>query len=152
MKCIGWFREFIHRFGERHRPISLELTVLDLADAVARPARCGRPGQAAADRQPHHLNAPGPFYSVRDCCIACLAPQSVAEDLMEFCEAPSESARLSGRFFRKQPETPEELDQAIAAMDVSCVHNLRYGGDDRAILKRLCEMGLWDLCDVFDRK
>src|SRR5262249_37917837 len=51
-------------------------------------------------------------------------------------------------FFKKQPTTPEELDQAIAAMEVSCVPALRYAGDDPEVLRRLQAKELGDRCDV----
>jgi hypothetical protein len=50
--------------------------------------------------------------------------------------------------FRKQPDTPEELDRVIAATEVSCVLALRYAGADPEILERLRAKGLADRCDV----
>ena len=107
---------------------------------------CGSRSQMV-HREPHRLNAPGPFYSVNGLCIICLAPEAAAPDLMDCYEDPSGN-RQSHCFFRRQPETSEELDQAIAAMEVSCVENIRYGGNDSTILKRLCEMGYRHLCDA----
>jgi hypothetical protein len=137
--------------SEKRRLISHGLTRIDSSYT-----RSGRPeseaqGKLRADRQPYGLNAPGPFYSVKDCCIICLAPECVAPDLMGLYEDPSGTNARSHCFFKKQPETPEEIDQAIAAMEISCVENLRYAGDDPAILKRLCELGWRHLCDAFDK-
>jgi hypothetical protein len=50
-------------------------------------------------------------------------------------------------YFRKQPTSPQELDQAISAMAVSCVEALRYAGDDPAMLKRLEDTGMRHRCD-----
>lgn len=86
-------------------------------------------------------NAPGPFYVVKDQCLSCGAPEAEAPTLMGSC------ADAEGCYFRKQSETPEEVYQAISAMQVSCIEVLRYGGQDPAILKRLAELGASLLCD-----
>jgi len=39
--------------------------------------------------------------------------------------------------WKKQPETPREIDQAIAVLDAQELGCHRYAGDDPAILKRL---------------
>lgn len=77
------------------------------------------------------LNAPGPFYTMGT-CLACEAPETEAPDLL---------APLTGRnyttYFVRQPQTPEEVEQACRAIEVCCVMDLRYGGTDRAIIERL---------------
>ena len=133
--------------GDRHT-----LTVLGLRDAPRQETAASRPvahcqGVRRAYK-PHRLNAAGPFYSVRDGCIVCLAPQAAAPHVMGFYRDPSGTHARSHCFFKKQPQTPEEVDEAIAAMSVSCVENLRYGGRDPEILRRLCEMGYRHLCDT----
>lgn len=40
-------------------------------------------------------------------------------------------------YFVRQPETPEEVEQARSAIVVCCVKDLRYGGLDRTIIKQL---------------
>ncbi|MDQ2800503.1 MAG: ferredoxin [Armatimonadota bacterium] len=91
------------------------------------------------------LNAPGPFYVEGGLCLHCCLPEAEAPELIG---VEYEGDYLTnGCFFKKQPETPEELDQAIDAMSVNCVATLRYGGEDLAILRRLNELGLRSQCD-----
>lgn len=87
-------------------------------------------------------NAKGDFYVENDACIRCGAPESVAPDLIDHSKAEYEHC-----YFKKQPETPDELERAICAMSVSCIAGLRYGGKDEQILKRLYEEGLENECD-----
>lgn len=82
----------------------------------------------------------GDFYSENGSCTACGAPQAEAPVLIEH-------SREDHCYFRKQPVTGAEVDQAIRAMMVSCTNALRYGGTDEQILKRLYENGMADLCD-----
>jgi len=53
-------------------------------------------------RQRTPLNAPGPFFTEKDCCISCRAPEAEAPDLMAFDEEGSSC------YFRRQPVTPDE--------------------------------------------
>jgi len=151
MKWIRFLRKIFYLQLQKGRLITLGLTTVGSSRTVAVKSVFDSRGHLRPDRQPYHLNAAGLFYSVKDCCIICLAPQSEAPELIGLYEDPSGTNRLSHCFFKKQPETPNEVDNAIRAMWVSCVENLRYAGDDPAILERLCEMGLRDLCDAFDK-
>ena len=90
------------------------------------------------DRYP--LNK-GDFYISNGDCIACGAPQVEAPDLIDHGKEDGHC------YFKKQPQTETELDQAINAMMVSCINALRYGGTEEKILKRLYEDGMADLCD-----
>jgi hypothetical protein len=72
-------------------------------------------------------------------CISCGAPQAEALGLVTLGE--------DGCFFHRQPETPAEVNDAIRAMLVSCMHVYRYGGDDPTIRRRLAELGHAVLCD-----
>lgn len=86
-------------------------------------------------------NAPGDFYVEDGCCIDC----GLAE-----AEAPALLASLKdveNCYFKKQPTTPEELEQAVQAMRVSDMGCHRYGGKDAAILRRLKAEGLEAQCD-----
>lgn len=76
-------------------------------------------------------NVPGPFFTEKDCCIACRAPEAEAPDLMAFDEDAGSC------YFRRQPVTPEEVERAINAVAVSCCDGVQYDGDDPAILVRL---------------
>ena len=91
------------------------------------------------------LNAPGPFYTEANICSACLLPEGEAPELMGF-EEHLDFPKF-GCFFRKQPETLEELDRAFQAMQVNCIDALRYGGKDPAILQHLREIGMESQCD-----
>ena len=92
--------------------------------------------------EPYPENAPGPFYVERDLCIICRTPESEAPDLIGFGEDPSGTHRGSHCYFKKQPETPEELDRAIAAMRLACCGAYRYGGGDPAVIRRLLAAGV----------
>jgi hypothetical protein len=87
----------------------------------------------------HPLNR-GDFYINYGDCIACGAPWAEAPDIVEHTQD-------NHCYFKKQPETEAEMDQAIRALGVSCIAALRYGGSDESILKRLHENGMADLCD-----
>ena len=96
-------------------------------------------GKTKPERTP--LNAEGDFYIEKDTCLTCLAPEHEAPELMGLDEA-------TGCYFRRQPQTPEELEHAIEAVCVSCVAAVRYGGSDPEILERLRAKGEQAQCDV----
>jgi hypothetical protein len=87
-------------------------------------------------------NAPGPFYVEKGCCICCEAPSHEAPDLMAQDEDGGHC------YFRRQSETPEEVERAIRACRASCVRAVRYAGDDPEILQRFRQLGSIDPCDV----
>lgn len=92
------------------------------------------------------LNAEGDFYVEKDMCIACMAPEDAAPDLMGYDHD-------TGCYFKKQPETDEELDQAIEAVEVSCIEALRYCGNNPQIIQRLRrvkEIDGVERCDVLE--
>jgi len=92
------------------------------------------------DRYPE--NTQGDFYVMNEVCITCSAPEAEAPDLIEHSKL-----EYGHCYFKKQPQTPDEIERAISAMEVSCIAGLRYGGTDENILKRIYEKGLDDLCD-----
>ncbi len=92
------------------------------------------------------MNVPGPFYVTAGECIACCLPEAEAPDLIGFRDDGDEQYDF-GCFFKRQPETPEELERAFIAMRVNCIDTLRYGGTDSAILRRLQELGMEGQCD-----
>ncbi len=92
--------------------------------------------------QPYDQNAEGNFYVENQSCVTCGAPQAEAPDLIDH------SKRDYGYcFFKKQPQTEEEIERAINAIAVSCVFALSYGWKDEKILKQLYEIGEEKQCD-----
>ncbi len=92
------------------------------------------------DRYPE--NSQGDFYVENQVCISCGALEDVAPDLIEHSKL-----EYGHCYFKKQPQTQDEIDRAIDAMAVSCISGLRYGGRDEKILKRLYEIGEAEQCD-----
>lgn len=92
------------------------------------------------ERYPENVN--GDFYVENQVCIACGAPEAEAPDLIEHSKLERGHC-----YFKKQPQTQDEIDRAINAIAVSCISGLRYGGKDEQILKRLYEMGESERCD-----
>jgi hypothetical protein len=87
-------------------------------------------------------NAPGDFYVEPDTCLQCCLPHEEAPELMNDCNQAFREC-----YFRRQPQTPEEVEHAIQAIWVSELNCLRYGGSDQAIIRRLHELGREDCCD-----
>jgi hypothetical protein len=87
----------------------------------------------------HPQSAPGDFYVVHNECITCGAPHVVAPDLIGWVDGDT-----SHCIWKKQPETAEDLEQAIAVFAVAEVGCHRYAGDDPDIIKRIG----WDYCDA----
>ena len=77
------------------------------------------------------MNAPGPFYTTGE-CIACGAPEDEAPELL----APLTDENYT-TYFRRQPQTAEEVESACRAIEVCCTSALRYAGTEPAIIKRL---------------
>ena len=88
----------------------------------------------------HALNAPGDFYVEGGSCISCRAPEESAPDLMTH-EGDWHC------YFKRQPQTPAEVEQAIEAVVVSCCNAVRYGGRDPRILAQLIAEGKGNECD-----
>ncbi|MEZ5424705.1 MAG: ferredoxin [Pyrinomonadaceae bacterium] len=81
-------------------------------------------------RKRHPLNADGDFFVEYDVCLACDAPKGEAPDLIEYDEDMH-------CYFKRQPETPEEIEQAINAVRCSCVEAVLYDGDDPEIRRKI---------------
>lgn len=92
------------------------------------------------DRYPE--NSKGDFYVQNDVCLSCGAPEAQASDLIEHSKL-----EYGHCYFKKQPQTEDEIERAINAIAVSCISGLRYGGKDEKILKRLYEIGESQQCD-----
>ncbi|MDQ2687476.1 MAG: ferredoxin [Armatimonadota bacterium] len=89
----------------------------------------------------HPLNAPGPFYVVNGDCLTCGLAEAEAPELIESVETHGHC------YYKRQPETTEEVEQAIMAMAVSETAAHRYGGNDPVILRRLKMLGCEWHCD-----
>ena len=94
------------------------------------------------EREKYPLNADGPFYVVKDLCLCCMLPEYEAPEVMGF---DSEAMHC---YFRRQPETAEEIEHAVNAVLGSDIEGLRYSGNDPYILDKL--RGAKQLCDVYD--
>src|SRR5690349_11132443 len=92
-------------------------------------------------RPPHHLNVVGNFYVETDCCLACGVPQWIAPELF----APLEEHDQC--FVKKQPQTPEELDQMIEVMATQDLGCIRYRGRHEATIRRILEVCEADAID-----
>ena len=82
-------------------------------------------------------NAPGDFYVVRDECITCDAPRQYAPDLIGWYEDPSGMGRRSHCYFKKQPESPDEINRAIKAIRANCCGSYRYLGSNPQLKREL---------------
>jgi hypothetical protein len=65
--------------------------------------------------------------------LACGVPHVVAPDLVGW----TGEGKVQHCFWKKQPETPVELDRAIAVLDAQELACHRYAGTDPAILDRV---------------
>jgi hypothetical protein len=87
-------------------------------------------------------NVPGPFYVQDGGCTACEAACHEARSLVVL------DPEGYSCYFRRQPETPQEVEQAIGASLACCVDVVRYSGVDPVILARFRELGHIETCDV----
>jgi len=81
---------------------------------------------------PHPKSAPGDFYVEEGKCLACGVPHVVAPDLIGWTDEKTRHC-----FWKKQPETPKELERAIAVLEAQELECHRYAGADPAILSRV---------------
>lgn len=81
---------------------------------------------------PHPKCVPGDFYVEEGQCLACGVPHVVAPDLVGWTDE-----KLSHCYWKKQPETPAELERAIGVLEAQELGCHRYAGTDPAILGRL---------------
>jgi hypothetical protein len=82
------------------------------------------------DREP--TSVPGDFYVENQCCTSCEVPQMVAPDLVGWIDADMRHC-----YWKKQPETHEELRQAFAIFDGQELGCHRYAGNDPEIQARV---------------
>ena len=95
---------------------------------------------------PYKLNSIGDFYVEDGCCVVCMAPESVAPNLMGF--DPGGNPPRSGHCYsKKQPSSEREVLVAIEAVDVACCDGLRYRGEGPEIIALLTKRNLADQID-----
>ncbi|HEY6306008.1 MAG TPA: hypothetical protein VI488_06045 [Candidatus Angelobacter sp.] len=71
--------------------------------------------------------------------ITCGAPHAVAPDLIAWDD--DHEGGHCHCYFKRQPETPDDVDRAIQAIDQSCCGALVYAGSDADMIKRIRELG-----------
>lgn len=81
---------------------------------------------------PHPQSAPGDFYVEQGQCLACGIPHVVAPRLMGWTDEKHPHC-----IWKKQPETREEIEQAITVFEVQELDCHRYAGTDPMILNRI---------------
>jgi hypothetical protein len=94
------------------------------------------PPQKPFSEEPHPKNAAGPFYVCHGWCMGCGFPHSLAPDLI----AAPEEQRDTHCFFKKQPETADEIERAIRAIAGACCGAFRYAGKDEGVRKKIREI------------
>lgn len=77
-------------------------------------------------------SAPGDFYVENQCCISCGVPQMVAPDLIGWANDDRGVC-----YWKKQPETPDEMRQAFAIFDGQEAGCHRYAGHNPEIQRRV---------------
>ena len=135
VKVLGWMRT---KTEEQHEKNKIAL----------KEAALNEPWLIKADywSQAHQLpetsdqpEAVGDFYVEQHECITCGVPATVAPDLIRHHETDTGCGSC---YFIKQPTIPSEIDQAVAAVNDSCVCAVRYRGSDPAILTRISPMSV----------
>src|SRR5262245_64370856 len=81
---------------------------------------------------PRPKSSRGDFYVVKDECLACGMPHVVAPDLIGWVDQQPPHC-----YWKKQPETPGELERAIEVLESQDLECLRYAGTNPAILDRV---------------
>jgi hypothetical protein len=87
-------------------------------------------------------NSPGDFYVRANLCTQCCLVHGAAPELLNDLKESFKEC-----FFRRQPQTPEEVDRALSAIAVSEMCALRYGGTDPEILAKMRGKGLASQAD-----
>ena len=90
------------------------------------------------ERQSHPESAPGDFYVIEGDCLSCGAPHEAAPDLIGWAGSAGNHC-----IWRKQPGSPNELEQAILVLESQDLDCHRYSGQDPKVLARIPR----ELCD-----
>ena len=86
----------------------------------------------------HPQSAPGDFYVVNNECVSCGAPHTVAPELIGWAENVDQSHCV----WKRQPQTAQEIEDAIGVILVSEVACHRYAGDDQRVIDRRIRLDL----------
>jgi hypothetical protein len=93
-------------------------------------------------RKRYPLNVVGDFFVEDGCCISCgLAHAEAPGFLAEFEET------IDGHcYVKRQPQTPQEIDEAIDAIMISEVKCIHYEGNSIEILEKIIQrLKNWDV-------
>jgi hypothetical protein len=97
-------------------------------------------------RPRYHLNVSGPFYVEDGCCLASCIAVAEAPDLLELDIASSHC------YFKRQPLTTVEVNDALRAIMVAEVRCIRYEGHNPYILRKIAQMHEQEVSDVLEGK
>jgi len=133
VKIIGWLNAEAERQREKNEAV--------LKEIASNEPWLIKPGYWSIARSlPPTSDQPeavGDFYVEQHECVICGVPAAVAPDLIRH-----HGTACGSCYFIKQPTTPAEIDQAVAAVQESCVCAVRYRGSDPAILCRISPMSV----------
>jgi len=90
-------------------------------------------------RIPYKLNVPGDFFVEDGQCISCTLPFSESPNLIGEDEDPEVGYHC---YFKKQPKSEGDIQDAINAMEVACCGALYYKGNNKRILAKLKALNL----------
>ena len=93
---------------------------------------------------PHPANVPGDFYVGDGCCTMCEVPFTEAPGLFGTIQDPKGYAHC---YVKRQPESPDEIEQMISAIRCAETQCIRYRGSDQLIRLRLIQDGESAVCD-----
>jgi hypothetical protein len=97
-----------------------------------------------AEHKAHPANVPGDFYVEDGCCTMCEVPFAEAPDLFGACQDPQGYTHC---FVKRQPRTPNEVDQMVSAIRCAELQCIRYRGTDKVLHDRLVAAGERAVCD-----
>jgi hypothetical protein len=80
----------------------------------------------------HPKSVPGDFYVENEQCLCCGVPHVIAPNLIGWVDD-----ERSHCYWKTQPETTQELEQAISVLGARELDCHRYMGSDQAILRRI---------------
>ena len=81
---------------------------------------------------PHPKSVPGDFYVVDRECLACGMPHVIGPELIGWAEQKTLHC-----YWKKQPNTPQEMERAIRVLESQDLECLRYCGTDPTVLDRV---------------